>query len=199
MRLRPSRVSPPAAAPASSSRRGRFRKDEGGAAALEFAGVVVPFLIFILGIMGSGLQFFAMNSLEHGVETAARQIRTGQAQTNGMTVAQFKTAVCGAAGSFIKCDDAHMSILVQNQASWGAIAAQNCKNGGSLAASTGTGTDLMKTHAGEDGRVVLITVCYKWDSTNGLYMYSPDKLSDGSVIMQASTAFRTECYATSCP
>lgn len=198
MRLRPSRVSPPAA-PASPFLRGRFRKDEGGAAALEFAGVVVPFLIFILGIMGSGLQFFAMNSLEHGVETAARQIRTGQAQTNGMTVAQFKSAVCAAAGSFIKCDDAHMSILVQNQASWGAIAAQSCKNGGNLAAGTGAGTDLMKTHAGEDGRVVLITVCYKWDSTNGLYMYSPDKLSDGSVIMQASTAFRTECYATSCP
>ncbi len=199
MPLFSSRASLPLSAPASRLARGRFRKDEGGAAALEFAGVVIPFLIFILGIMGSGLQFFAMNALEHGVETAARQIRTGQAQTSSMTVAQFKTAVCNAAGSFIKCDDAHMSILVQNQASWGAIAAQSCKNGGALAASTGTGTDLVKTYSGDDGRVVLITVCYKWDSTNGLYMYSPDKLSDGSVLMQASTAFRTECYATSCP
>jgi len=180
----------------------RFRRDERGAAAIEFAFVVTPFLLFLLGIMGSGLQFFAVNALEHGVETASRMVRTGQAQTgtSPTTVAQFKTAVCKAAGSFLKCDDAHMSILVNSWSSWDQLNlnAQSCTNGNALAASTGAGTDLVSKYSGGANQIVLITVCYKWDSTTGLYMYAPIKLGDGSVLMQASTAFRTECYDTSC-
>lgn len=190
----------PRAAGCLPSRARRFRSDEQGAAAVEFAGVVVPFLLFVLGIMGSGLQFFAMNSLEHGVEAAARAVRTGQAQTgtSPMTVGQFKTSVCANAGTFIKCDDSHLHILVNQSATWAGIGTHNCNNGGALAANSGTDTALVNTLTGGSGQVVLITVCYKWDSTNGLYMYSPTKLSDGSVLMQASTSFRTECYDTTC-
>lgn len=181
-----------------------FRRNEKGAAAVEFAGVVIPFLMFILGIMGAGLQFFAMNALEHGVETASRAVRTGQAQTGTApeTVAQFKTAVCNAAGPFLKCDDAHMHIIVNSWASWSSVTTQQCYNSTSktFAASTGTGTDLVSKYSGGAGQVVLITVCYKWDMTKGLQMLAAagNKMDDGSIVLQASTAFRTECYDTSC-
>ena len=182
----------------------RFRRDDSGVAAIEFASVVAPFLIFMLGIMGAGLQFFAMNSLEHGVETASRQVRTGQAQTGTtpMTVAQFKTAVCNAAGTFLKCDDAHMHIIVQNWANWSSVTPASCYNSTSktFTASTGQGTDTLSTYSGGAGQVVQVTVCYKWDMTRGLYMFasSGNKMDDGSIVLQASTAFRTECYDTSC-
>ena len=54
----------------------------------------MPFFLFVLGIIGVGLYFFTQNALERGVENAARQIRTGQAQNAAMTVSQFKTMLC---------------------------------------------------------------------------------------------------------
>ena len=60
---------------------GRWLADESGVAASEFAAVLMPFLFLVLGIMGSGLQFFAQNALEHGVEAAGRAVRTGQSQS----------------------------------------------------------------------------------------------------------------------
>ena len=54
--------------------------------AVEFALVALPFLLFVLGIVGMGLYFLASTSLEYGVEAAARKIRTGEADKGDMTV-----------------------------------------------------------------------------------------------------------------
>lgn len=180
-----------------------WRRNEDGAAAIEFALVALPFLSMLVGIMGSGLQFFSQNALENGVETASRAVMTGQAQMGDpnaspavppMTVDQFRQKICSTAGSFIKCDAAHLSLLVNSWTDWASVNPPSCKSGGGLPPSTGTGTDLVSTYSGAPGDVVLITVCYKWDLAKGILTYSPDKLSDGSALMQAATAFRTEPF-----
>src|SRR5262245_5508652 len=79
----------------------RWARDERGTSAVEFAFLAMPFFIFVLGIIGMGLYFFTMSSLEYGAESAARMIRTGQAQKTALTVSQFKNLVCQAAGSYI--------------------------------------------------------------------------------------------------
>ncbi len=99
-------------------------RNDRGSAAVEFALVAVPFFMFILGIIGVGLFFFTSNSLEHGVEAAARQIRTGQAQNNKTTVATFKQLVCDAAGSYINCNN--VRVLVQHASTWSGITPQSC-------------------------------------------------------------------------
>jgi Flp pilus assembly protein TadG len=184
------------------ARLARWRADTSGAAGAEFAAVAFPFLIMVLGIMGSGLQFFSQNAIEHGVEVASRVVRTGQAQTSNQLMSDFRTALCAAAGSFIKCDDAHLRILVTSVANWsdlvppGGTAPPACVNGSNnLASSTGSATDKVAQYAGGSGAVVVITACYKWDITTGLFLYSPTKLADGTILMQATTAFRTEPYS----
>jgi Flp pilus assembly protein TadG len=74
----------------------RWGRDAGGATAVEFALVAMPFFLFAFGILGLGLHFFTNNALEHAVDTAARKIRTGQAQKEGKTLADFKQMVCDA-------------------------------------------------------------------------------------------------------
>lgn len=183
--------------------RSGWRKNEDGNAAIEFGMVVLPFVTMLTSIMGSGMQFFSQNALENGVEAASRQVMTGQAQLGDpnanppvapMTIDQFRRKICSTAGSFIKCDASHLSLLVNSWSDWASVAPPSCTSGGGLPASTGTGTQLVSQYSGAPGDVVLITVCYKWDLASGLPIYSPVKLSDGSALMQAATAFRTEPF-----
>ncbi len=60
-----------------------FSKDRKGTTAIEFGFVALPFFLFAFGIMLVGLKYFTENALEHAVESAAREIRTGQAQKGG--------------------------------------------------------------------------------------------------------------------
>jgi Flp pilus assembly protein TadG len=81
-----------------------LRGDTRGSMALEYALVGPAFIVLILGILHIALIYFAQEGLETAVESAARLIMTGQAQTivlpsgkttyTGMTASDFKTAVC---------------------------------------------------------------------------------------------------------
>ena len=181
-----------------SSMLARWLRHERGSAAVEFALVALPFFMFVLGVLGIGLYFFTVNSLEHGVESAARQVRTGQAQKSGLTVGGFKELVCSSAGSYIDCDK--LRVLVQHSATWAGIDPEPCVNSSNqMSASTGDTDDSLYGYTGGSGQVVLITLCYEWDLAKSFSFLQLGTGSDGSgaAIIQATTAFRTEPYSSS--
>jgi Flp pilus assembly protein TadG len=65
-----------------------------GVAAIEFAMVSLPFFMMMFGLILVGLYFFTTFTLENAVEQAARLIRTGQVQQQGMSADDFKLEVC---------------------------------------------------------------------------------------------------------
>ena len=175
-----------------------WTRDEEGSAAVEFGLVAVPFFLFVLAILGIGLYFFTASSLEHGVESAARQIRTGQAQKGGLTVGEFKQLVCDGAGSYIDCGKLH--VLVQHSPTWSGIDPEPCLDSdNNMAASTGSSGDTLYDHTGGADEVVLVTLCYQWDLAQSFSFLKLGAGSDGSgpAIIQATTAFRTEPYSAS--
>src|SRR4029079_6502236 len=89
----------------------RWARDARGTSAIEFGIVALPFFFFVVGLIGVGLYFFTMSSLEYGAEAASREIRSGQAQKGSITVSQFKNLVCLAAGSYINCNK--LSVIIQ--------------------------------------------------------------------------------------
>jgi Flp pilus assembly protein TadG len=172
----------------------RWRADRSGAAAVEFALTAIPFLMFIFGILVVGLEFFTMNSLEHGIETASRLIRTGQAQNASTTVAQFKQSICNNAGAAIACD-AHLTVHIQQGAQWSDITPVPClKVDGTMNAGTGNDTDAITTYAGGASSVVLVTACYKWDLPKVVPIINIGNMTDGATLLQAAATFRTEPY-----
>jgi len=68
-------------------RRRRDRRDEGGAAAVEFALVLIPLLYLVFGLIQYGWYFYAMQSGSSAVGDAARRAAVGNCQT----VAQIQT------------------------------------------------------------------------------------------------------------
>jgi len=82
----------------------KLAKHEGGAAAVEFALVVVPFLFLLFGLFEIGVVYFASASFDAAVQRGARLVRTGQAQAAGMSLSEFRTAVCDGYSNLFGCE-----------------------------------------------------------------------------------------------
>src|SRR5688572_12009142 len=114
---------------AAAARRGdpkrSLLKDEDGATAVEFGMVALPFLLFVLGILGIGLYYLALISLEYGVESASRKIRTGEAENSPLplTVGGFKNLICTSA---VGIDCSKVTVIIQSASTWSGIDPKAC-------------------------------------------------------------------------
>ena len=165
----------------------KLRKNEDGATAIEFAMVAGPFLMFLYGIISIGLYFFSQFALENAIETAARQVRTGQAQSAGLSQQQFHDSVCANVPSFVSC--ANLVVNVASYVNYAAIAAPSC-----IDPNTGAPSAAQAYAPGQQNAVVVAWVCYQWDLTKYIPFLRLGNLPDGSRLIQATSTFQTEPY-----
>lgn len=179
-----------------------WRKDQKGTTAIEFGMVGLPFLMFAMSITGLGLYWLATSQLNHAVSSASRQIRTGAAQRENKTVAEFKQMVCDALTTFIECNS-KLQVHVQSFDQWADVTPIDCiaDGGAGLRQTGGAGTDSLTLSSGEASEVVMVTICYKWDLAETMpWLMLAAKNGggtpqlDGAALIQASTIFRTEPY-----
>ncbi len=179
-----------------------FLNDSEGQVAVEMALVSIPFLTMMFGIINCGMYFYAVNCLDRGLEDSARFIRTGEAQKGTapglsaqMTAGGFRTMVCQKATSYIDCSK--LQIRVFTAADWNGVNAFTCPTTGTLDAGAimaGDNTPISTT-AGTQSSVVLITACYQWTMGKYLpFMNFDRRFSDGSSLIQSSTALKIEPY-----
>jgi len=176
----------------------RLRGDERGFTAVEFAIVALPFLLLLIGLMSVSLYFFTNFTMESAVQSAARAIRTGQMQqgqgaytglsTNADRKTAFKAAMCSKAPTFLDCANRAV-VLVQSSTTFGGITEPVCATNGTMVNQTTAAFD-----PGAASSVVLVTVCYAWQFGGKLPLFKLSNMQDGSMLMQASAAFRTEPY-----
>jgi Flp pilus assembly protein TadG len=79
----------------------RFRRARRGSAAVEFALVMPPFFLLIFGLAEVGMMGFAQTSLNYAVAETARQIRTGQAQLDGVSESDIHDQLCSELNTFM--------------------------------------------------------------------------------------------------
>ena len=70
----------------------KFRRDEDGIAALEFAIIALPFMALLFGVIELAIIFFLGSTLQSATYEASRLIRTGQFQAGDE--ATFKDVIC---------------------------------------------------------------------------------------------------------
>jgi Flp pilus assembly protein TadG len=83
-----------------------------GVAAVEFALVGLPFIIFVLFLMELGYDLYAQESLDYAVQTAARNVEVGNAQSAGSMTGFKATFLCPAVGALIPCDAIAVNVQV---------------------------------------------------------------------------------------
>ncbi len=165
-----------------------FAKDESAAAAVEFSLVALPLLGFLLAALQLSLIFFANQMLQSAATDAGRELMTGQAQSGGMTAAQFQQLVCNKAASFFTCG----SLMVDVESA-GSYAAVNTAPPQLSYDSNGKVTNAWSWSPGAAGQVVIVKVLYNWPVFGPSVLGLSDQ-PDGGHLLVAVTVFKNEPF-----
>jgi Flp pilus assembly protein TadG len=177
----------------------RFWRNQGGATAVEFAIVALPFLALMAGIVELGFLFLGAVSLDNAMASASRRIRTGELQTPGTTAAPataaqkeitrqaFRDEVCNGMGFLAADCIAKLSIDVQTVTSFTAMTMTNPVSGGTFNA----GTQHFET--GGPSAYVMVTAYYRWTLFMPLMNQALEKLP-GETVLTSVTAFANEPF-----
>lgn len=176
----------------------RFVAHDGGATAVEFGIVALPFVMLIFGIIAVALYYFQISSMENAAWQAARAIRTGQMQnqsgsysaatTDSAKRTVLKNVFCASAPALSNCAS-NLVVIVQSSTAFSGISAPSCSLAGTMLTDAQTGFS-----PGASSSVVMVTFCYAWAMGGKLPFFKLGNLSNGNFLMQASVAFRTEPY-----
>jgi Flp pilus assembly protein TadG len=132
----------------------RFRRHRRGSAAVEFALVAPVFFALLFAIIEVALMFFASQVLETVTQASARYVLTGQAQSGGLTQAQFKTYVCGQIPALFTC--ANVQVNVQSYPAFSSI------SNSSVYDASGNFIGPTNYCPGNAGDIVFVSLSYQW-------------------------------------
>ena len=167
----------------------RFARRQDGSVAVEFGLILLPFLALMFGIMETALVFFADQTLETAVADSARLIMTGQAQTQNLTAATFKNAVCARIYGLFDCQNG-VYVNVQTYSTFGSISYSPPIDGqGNLDSSN------FVYQPGGPGDIVVVQLFYQWPIYVSLMDLSRlSNMSGNKRLLVATAAFRNEPY-----
>jgi Flp pilus assembly protein TadG len=167
---------------------------EDGAAAVEFALVVAPFLALLFAIMETAMVFFAGQVLETATADAGRLILTGQAQMQGLTQDSFKDKVCPKTGLMFGLFDCtnNMKVDVKTYASFSAADLSKPVD------SSGNFTNDFAYQPGGPCAVVVVRMVYQFPVYVSLLGFSLADMAGGKHMVMATSVFRNEPYQGTC-
>jgi Flp pilus assembly protein TadG len=165
-----------------------FGRDSGGATAIEFALLIVPFVALMFAIIETALCFFAGQALETAVMNASRAIRTGSAQAANYSATTFKTSVCNQLTYMFNCTS-NLYLNVQTFTSFSNIV---------LTTPTDANGNLSKNgynyNAGHGSDVVVIRAYYEWPVFINTLGNNLANEPDGKHLLVATVAFQNEPF-----
>ncbi len=163
-------------------------EDNRGATAMEFAFIAGPFFFMIFGLLELSLVFIVSTTLEHGVNEASRQIRTGNLQTANGTQAQFEAAVCDELFGLLDCD-ANLFIDVREFDDFGSSNRPTAIDG------DGNFAPNFQFSPGQRSSIVVVRAFYEWDLITPFVSAPLSNLSNGNLLIQSSIAFKNEPFS----
>jgi Flp pilus assembly protein TadG len=167
----------------------KFHRNRRGSAAVEFALVAPVFFALLFAIIETALVFFASQVLETITQDSARQILTGQAQTAGLTQAQFKTFVCGKIPALFTCGNVYVD--VQSYPAFSSVAINSQIDGANNFVNN------MQYCPGNPGDIVVVRLFYQWPLFVTGLGYNISNLSGSKRLLSATAAFRNEPFGGS--
>lgn len=175
-----------------SNRRHFFKlcRDRQGTAALEFALVALPFLVLAFGIMEIGSIFWGNYELDNLTTSAARLVRTGEAQGGKLTQAQMVERICGGAVVLTNCAT-KLKISVQTFNNFASVAGPAPKD------DKGNLQKDFPYQPGGPSQVVLVTSFYEWPLFGPSSIALLSNLADGNRLLQSSAVIQTEPFPQS--
>jgi len=165
----------------------RLWRNQRGATVVEFALLIGPFLFLLMGTMEVSMQYFVATAMDHSVQRTARLVRTGQAQTQGLTAEDLREAMCDHIYDLFDCMDNSFIEVVELD---------------SLAATTytlpvdanGEFTGSQPYEAGVGGSYIIVRGFFQFSPLFDVFGALAPRLANGNRIVVASALFRNEPF-----
>jgi Flp pilus assembly protein TadG len=175
---------------ASGKRRRRrcvaFIKDQKGATAVEFALIAPAFIALLVALIQTFLVFFAQELLEAVVQQSSRLILTGQVQSQQMSAATFKQAVCGEVVILFNCSGLMVDVQVVPT-----LTSTNTSSP-TLTYTNGQVSNTWQFNPGTAGDLVVVRVMYLWPVFLGPLGFNLADQPNNNKLLQATAAFQNE-------
>ena len=164
---------------------------DGGATAVEFAMISIPFLALLFAIFELGAMFMASTAIDSAVEQASRQIRTGQLQTGANdSAAGFKTLVCGGVAWISSADcQANLSLDVRTFSSFSSISLSTPVANGAIDQTQ------IGFSPGASCDIVVVRAFYPWTLLTPTLEPGLPNLGASQRLLTATVAFRNENWS----
>ncbi|MGQ0532172.1 MAG: TadE/TadG family type IV pilus assembly protein [Caulobacteraceae bacterium] len=169
----------------------RFGSARRGSAAVEFALVLMPFFLLTFGLAEVAMLGFAQTSLDFAVSETARQIRTGQAQMNGVSQGEIESQLCDELNNFMVMGcDGNLFLDVDRFDSF--VDASNGANN-PIQNNQFSGAGMGYT-PGAPSDIVVVRAYYRWQIMTPLFEPVFENVSGGQRILVSTMMFRNEPY-----
>jgi Flp pilus assembly protein TadG len=167
----------------------RFRRNQRGSAAVEFAMVAPIFFGLLFAIIETGLVFFANQTLETTTQDSARVVMTGQAQLAAYTKQSFKdSVVCPKVAGLFDCTNG-IFVDVQSYSKFTNVTISDPITAGNFVDNT-------KFCPGGPGDIVVMRIFYQWPIFVPGLGYNLSNLSGNKRLLSATAAFKNEPFST---
>lgn len=181
----------PALVPALGLALRRFGRARRGAAAVEFAIVIVPFFMLTFGLAEISMIGFAQTSLDFAVSETARRIRTGEEQLAGRSYAQVQTDLCSEMNNFLVLScTGNLYLDVDSYPSFVDAAAGQTNPVQNAQFQTGA----FGYGPGAPSDIVVVRAYYRWQVMTPLFQPIFQNISGGQRILVSTMMFRNEPY-----
>ena len=182
---------------------GAIRKNQRGSAAVEFALVAPVFFALVFSILEAGWFYFVNSAVEHANATAARLIRTGQAQnaTDGdgnpvYSKEAFFNEICRVVSNFGDCNET-LTVDVSRFASFDALAADIsdpvCRDQDDPSIQ---GAQFESSDYGAQNEIIRVRVCFLYKPVNPALGAKMHTNKYGYKEIVALSIFRNEPFET---
>jgi hypothetical protein len=174
----------------------RIRRETKGAAAIEFAIIAPVFFMMMWSIFETGLVFFASQTLNHGLQVTARQIRTGQASSNQLSQSEYRQMVCDEVHFILSCDADKLYLDVRSFSSFGGVGFPAPLD----ADGNFDNVNMSNFDIGESGSIsggssiVLVRGFYVWPLFTPVFSQYFANMSGNNRLLSASVAFKNEPF-----
>ncbi|MBB3950904.1 TadE/TadG family type IV pilus assembly protein [Aureimonas jatrophae] len=164
-----------------------FAAHRGGAAAIEFALIALPFFFVLFASIETAIVAGANVVLRNAVDHAAREVMTGQIQTRDVTAATFRSEMCADVSFLLSCD--RLKIDMRTYPTFNAIPTDVSFKLGDVD-DTGFCFD-----PGAQDTITVVRAFYAWPWVTG-FLQELAEDTNGNATIFAMAAFMNEPFGT---
>lgn len=164
-----------------------FKSDTSGAAAIEFALLIGPLLLMILGTLEVSINYWVGGTMDFATQKVARLVKTGQAQGQALTTAQLKTQMCKEMFNLFGCS-ANVYIRVE------VLTALSAPSRPLPVNTNGTFVADVAPQYGVGGDYIIVRGYFQFSPLFDVFGALTPRLANGRHIVVASSLFRNEPF-----